>query len=584
METKRLIDIGDVFAEAPYPVTVYLAGVSRLRALASLTHLLGYLAFVPNDKRGFGDEMMQFFGAKNEAVAQQIYDRIEQLADTEKITPAILNTKALLELVELVWERPDEANTQSQPAFGLNLFKACLAMNAAYVKAQAIATAEAPKVMAHESLASLALAATFADAELNNHRLYPMLVAQMIKTVRLFEFLERDPKYKPLLQAFLAHFECRTWQRYGHQVFNVMNAIIHAKEATHVPLRVKRDAERAGSIDFLSKFALPAGEPLIREDFVSLRTYPLYRAADDMFVMISPVLAAEMLHKGLYFRFELLNRKLPASERIKDWRAVYCDFFSEQYLLTPTLDTIFGAREVHLSGTAIKQLTPLPGEPDYYVRHGNRVVLFESKDVLVAKEIRAEQDYLRYVQALHKKFYYDEKPNGQREPKAVVQLLTNIERLYSYKLPFDTAYDPKQIIVHPVLVVHDRLYNQAGLNVLVNDWFQAEKREQEQQGKTFPEVRPLVVVDVDTLILYQDHFRNGALVWEDVLEAYYRHTTRPLAGAVSETDARSRFMERVEPFSHFLENYAAHRQLAPVPDAVLKGLFDSLGKPGDEAA
>jgi hypothetical protein len=146
---------------------------------------------------------------------------------------------------------------------------------------------------------------------------------------------------------------------------------------------------------FLRHFTLPEDLPVDQADFTSLRATPLCEEEPGTFALVYPVLVLEALHKGLYFQFNAANRSLPKDQREPDWRSVYCDLFSEQYLMYLLLDTTFQGRGLALSGRAIFEGWQLKGqsEPDYYFRHEHRAVLFESKDVLVHKDAKAGHDF-----------------------------------------------------------------------------------------------------------------------------------------------------------------------------------------------
>lgn len=48
-------------------------------------------------------------------------------------------------------------------------------------------------------------------------------------------------------------------------------------------------------------------------------------------------------------------------------------------------------------------------EPDYYIRNGNKIFLFESKDILIPSETKVSNDYENISSELKKRLYYEEK-------------------------------------------------------------------------------------------------------------------------------------------------------------------------------
>lgn len=578
MQRQLLIDFTDLFTESAKPVAAYLAGTSRLVRLQCVSHLLGYLSHIPPTKRDYKTDMEQFFGPHSRPFAEQVYYKARELARRTNAKINFLHPKAVLQLFVYCFEMPDEEETQTMPELEASLFKACLVLNAPYIEQQSRAMEAAKLLLPSQQLAALSLAGTFSDFELVNHRLPNVVMLQLLKSVRFFEFLEGDARFTSLLQAFLQHFACQDWQEYLRRFSGVTKTVIGANQPGRISVEVPAGPEFDVDCTFLRHFALPEGQPLDNADFTSLRATPLCEEVPGTFVLVYPLLVVEAMHKGLYFRFNQVNKSLPKPDQIKDWHSVYCDLFSEQHLLYRLLDVAFAGRGLALSGNAIKAGWQLKGqaEPDYYFRSGHRALLVESKDVMIPKDAKAGHDFDAYYAELGKKFYRDP------HPKAVLQLVNNIARLLRKQLPFDTDYDPEQLAIYPVLVVHDRLYNQPGLNVLVNGWFQVELAELSRQGLPVQHVKPVVIIDVDTLLAFHEHFRDGLMVLEDVLDAYYAYLHPANRTVSSQAEVEQLMMQSIHPFALFLENYADSLGLAPVPKNMLYQLLPIINKGAPE--
>jgi hypothetical protein len=577
MTRGLLVDFTYLFSEPALPIEGYLAGISRLRRLQCVSHLLGYLSQVPAPKRNHISDMQQFFGTHSQLFADEVYYRAKVLQNRGHGRLSFLHPKTVLQLYYYCFELPDEPDTKSSAELEKSLFKACLVLNGPYIAEQDQASAAAKALLPTQPLAAMALALTFSDFELVNLRLLNIAVLQLIKSVRLFEFLEAEARFAPLLQAFLHRFGCQDWPEYFRKLSGVTKPVMQAENPGRISVEIPdsqpdHEADRA----FLRHFALREGQPLDKADFTSLRATPLVEETPGTFVLAYPVLVVEAMHKGLYFQFNLANRSLPKGQREPDWRSVYCDLFSEQYLMYLLLDATFRNRGLALSGRAIFDGWKLKGqsEPDYYFRHDNRAVLFESKDVWVNKVAKAGHDFATYLDEVKKKFYEDE----DQHPKAAKQLAGNVARLLRKKLPFDTEFDSAELIIYPVLVVHDRLYNQPGLNVVVNDWFQEELAKLEQEGLPVHNVRPLIIIDADTLLAYHEDFRDGRLVFEDVLEEYVAYLRAPAWAGISTAEDEQRLMQSIHPFALFLENYAEKRDMLGIPKDMLYQILPIINR------
>jgi hypothetical protein len=580
MTRQLLVDFTDVFKESILPVETYLAGISRLRRLQCVAHLLGYLSQVPASERDYKTDMEQVFAPHNRPFAKIVYHKMRDLARRTGAKVSFLHPKVVLQLYGYCFELPDCPDTQSYPEVERSLYKACLALNGPYIRQQDQAMADAKRLLPTQRLAALALAGTFSDFELVNHRLPNIAMLQLMKSVRFFEFMEAEARFSPLLQAFLQRFGCQDWPEYFRRLGGVIRPVIQATKRGRIAVDLAPDDDFETNRAFLRHFTLPEDLPVDQADFTSLRATPLCEEEPGTFALVYPVLVLEALHKGLYFQFNAANRSLPKDQREPDWRSVYCDLFSEQYLMYLLLDTTFQGRGLALSGRAIFEGWQLKGqsEPDYYFRHEHRAVLFESKDVLVHKDAKAGHDFATYLDEVSKKFYEDDK----QHPKAAKQLANNVARLLRKKLPFDTDFDPAELIIYPVLVVHDRLYNQPGLNVVVNDWFQEELAKLEQQGLPVHNVRPLIIIDADTLLAYHEDFRDGRLVFEDMLEEYVAYLRAPAWAGMSAAEDEQRQMQSIHPFALFLENYAEKRDMLGIPKEMLYQILPIINRGADD--
>jgi hypothetical protein len=581
MTRQLLVEFDDLFTGPAQPIPDYLSGISRLDRLQCASHLLGYLSQTPAPKRNYVTDMQQFFGPQhNELFASQVYQQTQALARRVKSKLNFLHPKTALQLYSLCFELADEPTRQTEPELECSFFVACLALNEFYIKEQDQAMTVARQLLPTQPLAATALAGTFSDFELVNHRLHHIAMLQLIKSVRLFEFLEAEARFAPLLQAFLRRFNCQSWQEYFRLLSGVVKPVTQAENPGRIAIEVPTGPDYEKACAFLRHFTLPEGQPLDMADFTSLRATPLCEESPGTFVLVYPVLVLETLHKGLYFQFSLANRSLPKAEREKDWRSVYCDLFSEQYLLYLLLDATFRGRGLALSGNAIKAGWTLKkqSEPDYYFRHGHRAVLFESKDVLVNKNAKAGHDFATYLEELRYKFDED----VDAHPKAAKQLAGNVDRLLRRQLPFDIDFDPAALLIYPVVVVHDRLYNQPGLNVVVNEWFQEELAKLKQQGLAVHNVRPLIIIDVDTLLAFHEDFRDGRLVLEDVLEEYVAYLRAPAWAGISAAEDEQRQMQAIHPFALFLENYADKRDMLGIPKQMLYQILPIINRGADD--
>lgn len=61
-----------------------------------------------------------------------------------------------------------------------------------------------------------------------------------------------------------------------------------------------------------------------------------------------------------------------------------------------------------------------------------------------------------------------------------------------------------------------------GFNKLINQWFKEELEKIKKVDKK--NIRPITVIDIDTLILYQDYFKDGKLKLHKLIDEYHSYT------------------------------------------------------------
>ena len=143
--------------------------------------------------------------------------------------------------------------------------------------------------------------------------------------------------------------------------------------------------------------------------------------------------------------------------------------------------------------------------PDFYIRDGKNVILFECKDVKISKEVKAEGTIQQLLDEVDKDFvgYLDTKKNKWRY-KGVGQLVRNAKRIQKGEFAWDKDAD-KDSRIFLVLVLADARQVASGWkNYLQKKMFEECVR-QEIDNKR---ICPLILTDLGTLTLYKDNFKK----------------------------------------------------------------------------
>ncbi len=217
------------------------------------------------------------------------------------------------------------------------------------------------------------------------------------------------------------------------------------------------------------------------------------------------------------------------------------------------------------------------GAPDYYVRKGNNIFVFESKDFLIRADKKVSFDYSIYEEEFSKTLYYEMLPNGKEKAGAVIQLINTIRKLLKSELKVDTDYKYKDVFIYPILLTHDRQYDVFGLNTLVNYWFQYELQGLKEEGLFTHKVKPLTVVNIDSLIYHQGGLKEN-ITLNKVIDNYYEEIKLDTKLRFkTETETKSYLMSKQIPFSFFIDNYFSEKGIRKLPillNIVAPALFE----------
>ena len=192
--------------------------------------------------------------------------------------------------------------------------------------------------------------------------------------------------------------------------------------------------------------------------------------------------------------------------------------FTETQLLYPLLRSIVEPKSpIHLSGDDCKKIQPNRA-PDYYVRNWNDVFLFELKDYSFRADIKSRPTYDELIDYLNTQFVT--KSNGR--DGAIKQLVYNVKAIINNNFAWDKSLSkPRRI--YSILVLGNSTYITLGVTYLLNKLFKDELR---KSGVSDSRIADLIIIDIDTLILYKNAFANRKYKFKDVIDNYLRYINR----------------------------------------------------------
>ncbi len=314
---------------------------------------------------------------------------------------------------------------------------------------------------------------------------------------------------------------------------------------------------------FIEKLIVKEDDELEANDFLSLRAKPFYKIKEGVYRIIFRLFVVEKIFKGVYFILRDINTTLPKADRISNLKSLFGDEFSEKVMTYEILKRIYPDKCIAFTGKELAD-KKIDGAPDYYIRKGKNILLFESKDFLIPAAAKSSFNFAQYEKEFEKKLYFV-KENGVEKPKAVMQLIKSIKILLRNEFTANKNYNYKEVSIYPILLTHDHQYDTGGFNHLISYWFQAELELLAEEGFFIHKIKPLIVVNIDCIIYHQVALSKNVPL-NEVLKLYAAHIHMSHTLKFNnQSEVENYLMSKMTPFSIFMENYFSNKGLKEMP-------------------
>lgn len=466
-----------------------------------------------------------FWFSNDNPNADDLFDTIRDYYKKNGYRPDQLVTFSLwsnFELMNDLLSSENEENKElSKHEVEVDLFKNYLKINDQFIKkSDELAKQLNPEAFdrIEDYLATMHISNSISIFEISYTNVLNTLIANFYKAYLLLEFLESD--YPELFQQFLIDYGIADKNEF---LRSIMPIVIHAVKGELTESGIQILKAEGDSKLFLDKLiANSEGSVSLMEDFVHLRSNPLYKIADTEYLIIDRGLAVNRLFNSIFF--DILSIIKDGKVKVKkDFFSIYTFDFVEKYLSYTVLDKIFRKRGYKVfSGEDITNTFKIDTEPDYYVRNGKKVFIFEIKGSIVRGDVKQGFSWRKLEAELKKKFYGD-----QSDKKAILQLIERIEILEdnSSKAVYDIDI-PDNFIVTPILLITDHSLNTIGINHILNSWFDEEVEKSTKLKLIKNRIKKLIVIHIDTLIIYSEYFKENSRSFENLIESYIERIDR----------------------------------------------------------
>lgn len=420
-------------------------------------------------------------------------------------------------------------------------------------------------------LSALMLNYGFATQDITNFDLKVYTINQIIKFLMLFLFLETNEIGKQLIERFCKYYGFTKWQEYILAVFPIVLPWVEQQKAGAVDIVLEKNDRYDDNLQFLNKFALSDYAEIDDKDYIKLREKPLIQLDETTFRAIHPIFVADKIYKGQFFLLKKLNDEVPPlTGNFRQW---FTTNFSEGYCFAelvryafPGADAVFFDHELQDKGVV--------GPPDGYIRCGNDLYLLENKDILIGAAIKESYDIEALLKEIKKKLLLE----GTR-PVGIGQLVTNIRKLMDGTNNFDEGFSATDTNIYPLIALHDPMFDAPGLNKILNDLMQKELTKLKDDGLNTDRVKPLTLVNIDTLIQLAPSLADGWVNLKELLDHFaISMTTNPDPAKHTAEQAEQIYGNSTLPFSVVAYNYMqGHFGGTWHPEALMAKLLEKTG-------
>ena len=130
-------------------------------------------------------------------------------------------------------------------------------------------------------------------------------------------------------------------------------------------------------------------------DFLMMKEKPLIKTGPNIYNFMFMKMFLDKAYTGLLFDMKdaLVKREvLDSTMGYANLRSFLGEEFSERFFFYALMKRCFGLNYVNYSGEELEKILG-KGMPDYYLRHQNRIFVFECKDVQLVAKKKLSGDY-----------------------------------------------------------------------------------------------------------------------------------------------------------------------------------------------
>jgi hypothetical protein len=292
--------------------------------------------------------------------------------------------------------------------------------------------------------------------------------ATLLRGVVFLNYLQFHTPYKAHVESFLRMHGKVTTLNYAFDVFNILNVNFRSLKESNNQFASFTIARSPGFESIMAQFSLDPNE--YRQQYVGkkensagIKSRPLYQLDENTWLVLNWSFLSSKLYEGLVFEFYHTSgiSREPAFYKFVRFKQFIGEHITEKHLFQLLAKATWKKKHEVLLFDDGKT----SGFPDAYYRIGNKIFLFEIKDVYFPSEAINSFSYEKIKAAIDNKLNSTEKGTGQ-----IIKQLRKLKAA-----PFEQPQRYKKnahLEIYPVVVYADIHFSLPGISEYVGRSFE----------------------------------------------------------------------------------------------------------------
>ena len=273
-------------------------------------------------------------------------------------------------------------------------------------------------------------------------------------------------------------------------------------------------------------------------DFKLYRDRPLFKLNNSEYAILNFKFFFDKIFNGLLYDFYKCISMSDKNIKFVDFKSVISKDYSQNILFNDTIKIIF---DKYHSTLIPERLYKKYEYGDYIVIIGNKLLLFEYKDITLSANIKNSYEYSQIINYLEDRLIVK---------SGIKQIINTIDNIYSRRYDFLNSYLNKigKIEIYPIIVYSDLSLNAQGINYFINKRFK-----NFLNGKYIDlHVRDITMINLDFLLFYRELINMKKFNFINIIDRYINYINKN----EKYFDIQSGSAEKcLETFEMFFENY-----------------------------